>query len=78
MGLYDAAYEFVVNARVVIRKQDAEALAHLLRHRLGFHLLGVARCHGEFALDSHNFEAVGRAHHIPERGFAGGGGDADA
>ena len=38
----------------------------------------MARCHGEFALYRHNLQAVGRANHIPKRGFARGGGDADA
>ena len=39
LRLYDAADEFVVDAGVVVRQQDAQALAYLLRYRLRLHLL---------------------------------------
>ena len=34
--------------------------------------------HGELAFERDDFGGTGRADDIPERGFAGGGGDADA
>ena len=53
-----AAHQLVIDASVVIGKKDSQPLADLLRHRLGFHLLGVAGCQGEFTLDGQNLEAV--------------------
>ena len=77
-GAYDAADELVVYARVVVREQDSQPLAHLLGDRRRFHFLRVSRRHGEFAFDGDDFQAVGRAHDVPERRLARGRGDADA
>ena len=77
-GAYDAADELVVYARVVVREQDSQPLADLLGDRRSFHFLRVSRRHGEFAFDGDDFQAVGRAHDVPERRLARGRGDADA
>ena len=77
-GAYDAADELVVYAGVVVREQDSQPLADLLGDRRRFHLLGVPGRHGEFAFDGDYLQAVRRAHDVPERRLARGGGYADA
>ena len=78
LRLNDAADKLIVDARVVVGQQDAKALADLLGNGCRLHLLRVPGGHGELALDSHNLQAVGRAHHVPERCLARRRGDADA
>ena len=68
----------VVDARVVVRQQDAQALAHLLGDGLRLHLLRVPGGHRELALQGHHLRRRPRPHEVPEGGLAGGGGDADA
>ena len=75
----DAAQQDVVDAGVVVGKQDAQALADLQRQGLGLQFLGVAFGHGEFAFEGDDLgRELGGADEIPERGLARGGGDADA
>ena len=77
-GGHHAALQPVVDAGVVVRQQDAQALAHLLGDGLGLELLGMAGGHGELALQGHHLQRRRGAGEVPERGLAGGGADADA
>ena len=74
-----AAEQRVVDARVVVGEHHAQALAHLQCQRLRLELLRVAFGHGELAFEGDDFgSGHGRADHVPEGGFARGGGDSDA
>ena len=77
-GVDDAADQGVVDASVIQRQQDTQALAHLRGHRLGFELLGMPLGHGEFALEAQHLEAVRCPDEVPESRLARRGGDADA
>ena len=75
---HHAADERIVDAGVVEREQHPQPLAHALRHRLRLELLRVPGRHGELAFDGDHLGRRPGAHEVPERGFSGGGGDADA
>ncbi len=79
LGSDDAAEQRVVDAGVVIGEHHAQALANLQCQCLCLQLLGVTFGHGELAFERDDFgSGHGRADHVPECGFAGGGRDADA
>ena len=74
-----AAEERVVDTGVVVRDHHAQALARLQRERLRLQLLRVTLGHRELAFERDDLRPVHRrAGDVPERGLAGGGGDADA
>ena len=77
LGLDHAAYERVVDARVVLTEQNTEAFADLLGKRCGLELLGMSFGHGELALEGHDLHAGRCADEVPERRLARRGGDPD-
>ena len=77
--MHHAAEQRIVDAGVVVREEDPEPLAGLQRDGLGLQFLRVAGAHGEFAFERDDLRRPHRrADNVPERGFSGGGGDADA
>ena len=73
----DAADERIVDTGVVVREQDAQPLANLLRQRLGLQLLRMPLGHGELALERDDFQRIVSANEVPEGRLARCRGDAD-
>ena len=74
-----AAEQRIVDAGVVVGDHHAQALADFQRQGLRLEFLRVAFGHGELAFERDHLGRVDRgADHVPERGFPGGRGDADA
>ena len=74
----DAAKERIVDAGIVIGKQDAQTLADLQGQRLRLQLLRVPLGHGEFTFDRDDFRGTASTDKIPECRFARGRGNANA
>ena len=74
----DATQQYIVDAGIVVREDHPQALADLQGQGLRLEFLRVAFGHGEFAFERDHLRRTRRANHVPERGFSGGGSNADA
>ena len=74
----DPAQQDIVNTRVVIGQDNSEPLAYLQRDCLRLQFLRMPFRHCELAFERNHLRRAWRADHIPERGFACGGGNTHA
>jgi len=72
-----AAYQAIVDARIVVGNHHAQALAHLQRQRLRLELLRMTFGERKFAFKGDHLWRGWRSYHVPESGLARGRRDAD-